>query len=378
MVRVLANNANYNMTVTPRDSGGQPILGLGNINASRWIVTDGTNNFTVNSSTLLSDGVTDRYALSVTPSGLPTGTKDVVIKLDGLTVATAPTPLQYDFRPAYSGMFDTTGAEIAWDMTLDSASVKNIYDASGNNRTGAKYTPAAFNNTRFTAASTYKTSIGGSPITLGQAKIGALCSEMGGDLAGSNVGCGLYTGNDDLCSGIVYSNGLPINTLVGVFYKSSASILAGGLGLQYGWSKSGASGNEGFRVGISNINTINLYAITTGGLSTSVCSIALNTSSHLWDYATGILFVAVRVNSIDATGLANLTLFANAESASGNFQFGTSAVANVSHLKCVSGFGANTNASAVTADVYACFDFAAYSDIKSNAFLTQQRQAWGL
>ena len=115
MPRILSNASSYNMTITPRDSGNLPITGLGEIAAPRWTVSDGTSSHTVNSCTSVSSGGYDRYILNISPVNTPLGVKNMTITLDSVPVATAPTPLQYNFRPP--DIFEDP--EISWAFMLN-------------------------------------------------------------------------------------------------------------------------------------------------------------------------------------------------------------------------------------------------------------------
>lgn len=366
MTRVVANNAPFQLLITPRDAAGQPITNLGNIAKERWVVTDGTYNFTVNSSDTQFNTPYVQYLLSITPNVLSLGNKNLTIKLDNATVATAPSPLQYDFRTGYRGKFTLSNAVLAWDGSLPSDPTYELYDYSSNGRSGVAFNSSAFSRSIFTDTSQYKVGPSGTLTTLGRHSFAL-------QFTASTATDGVEVVGDDLAA-LAVGNSFtapPVKTIQACFWTRDGNVA--GLqdcrlityGIQNGLTQSGLA--------IWMDTDTNVISVKTN-TGVTLISYPMGAPNNVFRTANEIVVLALRFN-----GDSTITFFVN------KTNVGSATWTPVDEAGCAPFLSGPTNrlsaqwgsSASVTSIAYAMLDCAMYSDVKSDSFIQSNAAAWG-
>ena len=368
MTRVVANNAPFQLLITPRDAAGQPITNLGNIAKERWVVTDGTYNFTVNSSDTQFNTPYVQYLLSITPNVLSLGNKNLTIKLDNATVATAPSPLQYDFRPGYRGKFTLTNAMLAWDGSLPANPTYELYDYSDNGLRGSRFDATSFSRTVFTDTTQYKIGPNGALITLGRHTLGG--TGAGGTIAGASAEV-FGSGRDSICNGKFTAP--PAKTVQCVFWRGGDADSESTNLFIYG-IRDGAN-SAGLALWLDEIALDGTTTVSLRSNSSTLISYTISSPNNIFMKGNELICLSFRINGDGTVSFfVNKTLAGSASWTPVNEANSAPIVWALTGDRYSSTYGDGGSAGTVR---FAMLDCAMYSDVKSDSFIQSNAAAWG-
>jgi hypothetical protein len=290
-----------------------------------------------------------------------------------ITSALRPPP----FIPAVR--MATTNALIAWDCSISSYDQVIIPNLVGDtNYNGRKGGYQAYNLNRFSRTSTYKTSAGGAASRLGVAKTAGTLAEWytSPDIMEVRV----WSTATAINSGIDtdYTSSLPIQTVCMVLYQSTYSAGDTWDIFKYAWSRVPTSGFYGTATSEFVLRKYGKYlqVIAEGDTGTPVISVDL-TTNHDWDFDIGAVFVAVSV-SIAEGGVATFNLWVNRTVTSGTYSYATTSTPDPTNVPVFGlTMGRSGAYSGTASNVYGCFEFVAYTDVKDIVFIRQCALTWG-
>lgn len=357
----IVESSSATITLKALDALGQIMTGY-SATANQFSLSDGVDNYPVTSVTW-SNGI----GTMVIEVPATTGSKTLVLSLDGNPISTYPLPLEVEVIVPYQGRFDTTNAVLAYDMAVTGAtdSVVENYADLGNVTLGASngtYIPA-----QFTSTSAYKVVAGGADIILGQYRAcisGANLTPTGGPVttSGSTAFAELFTNVD-------YTVGLPIKTIsLALVHAWGYDVYGAATPYRLYWDTiAGTNHGDGF-VFSSNRDANTLKVLHAQSDFVSI-------PNQYFNFDKLLCIITLTIDDSAKDGSAIVKTYANAN------LINTSTVTLSSAERTWGGApaaGISVPAFLGGSEIRPLFELVCYNDVKDAAFIAANANAWGL